>query len=106
MVTVVLTGPPAGVTLAGANEHVAPAGSPLQAKVTAPVKPAEGVTVICVLALEPAATVSAEADALTRKGEPAPATRQGAPMAASQYWAMKATGWPAEAGVVASPEIH
>jgi hypothetical protein len=44
-VTVVLSGAPAGVRVAGLNPHEAPAGRPEQAKLIAELKPFTGVTV-------------------------------------------------------------
>ncbi|MFP5236424.1 MAG: hypothetical protein ACLGSD_11025 [Acidobacteriota bacterium] len=45
MVRVEVTLPPEGVTLVGAKEHDAAEGAPLQAKVTAELKPLDGLTV-------------------------------------------------------------
>ncbi len=45
MVRVVVAAAPLGVTLDGAKLHVAPEGNPVQAKVTAWLKPLMGVTV-------------------------------------------------------------
>ena len=49
-VTVVLTGAPAGVTVAGLKLHETPEGSPEQAKVTAASKPLTGATVMLAVA--------------------------------------------------------
>jgi hypothetical protein len=45
MVSCVVTAAPAGVTVAGLKAHVAPAGRPEQAKLTAESNPFSGVTV-------------------------------------------------------------
>ena len=50
-VSVVDTGPPAGVTVAGESAHAAPVGSPEQANATGPPNPPLGVIVKVVLAL-------------------------------------------------------
>ena len=54
MVAVVVTGAPLGVTVVGLKEQVLPVGSPVQAKLTEPVKLLIGVTVIVAVPLWPA----------------------------------------------------
>jgi hypothetical protein len=58
IVTVVEAAPAVGVTVAGLKAHVAPAGSPEHANVTAPLKPFCGVTVRLNVPDAPEATVS------------------------------------------------
>ena len=60
IVSTVLTGPPAGVTLGGAKLQLAPVGNPEQLKLTGCTNPASGVTVMVMVlvTLWPAETVS------------------------------------------------
>jgi hypothetical protein len=67
IVSVVAAALPVGVTVAGANVHVAPAGNPVQLNVTAALNPFAGVTEMLAVALCPAVTVSAAGEAATAK---------------------------------------
>jgi hypothetical protein len=58
MVNWVVAVAPEGVTLAGLNEQVAPLGNPEHAKVTAELKPFDGVTVKVTVPELPELTVS------------------------------------------------
>jgi len=62
-VIVVIAVAAAGVTVAGVNVHVAPAGRPWQPKVTVPLKPPRAVRVITSVALDPRGTLSVPAAA-------------------------------------------
>jgi hypothetical protein len=64
---VVVAAVPEGVTVAGAKEHVAPAGSPEQAKVTAELNPFTGVTDSVTVPWSPESTVSDDGEALSVK---------------------------------------
>ena len=63
IVNVVVTALPAGVTVAGLNEHEAPAGSPLQANETAALNPLSGVTVSVTVPCPPELIVSEPGEA-------------------------------------------
>jgi hypothetical protein len=67
MVTVVETGEPDGVTVAGEKAHAAPEGSPEQTNETAAFNPFSGVTDMETDPLCPAITVSAEGEAVREK---------------------------------------
>jgi len=67
IVNVLVTAPPAGVTVAGLNAHVAPTGNPEHAKLTAALNPFAGVTVSIVVAVPPALTESDVDDAANVK---------------------------------------
>jgi hypothetical protein len=67
MVTVEVTGPLEGVTLAGLKEQVEYAGSPEQERVVAELKPLEGVMVMTAVVEPPGATVAEGGFAATAK---------------------------------------
>jgi hypothetical protein len=79
MVTVVETGPPEGMTVAGEKVHDAPVGNPEQLNDTAALNPLRGVTEMDTEALCPGATVRDVADGAIVKPEPA---------AVTVYWAL------------------
>jgi hypothetical protein len=60
IVSVLVTCPPAGVTVAGENEQVTPTGSPVHASTTGELKPLSGVTVTVAVAVDPCMTVTDE----------------------------------------------
>src|ERR1700689_546065 len=64
---VVMGSPPLGVTFVGLNEHVLPVGSPLQAKLTGPLKLLTGVTVMVAVPVCPANTDRLLTEELTEK---------------------------------------
>jgi hypothetical protein len=63
MVSCVVAAPPAGVTVAGEKEHVAPVGSPEQAKLTGESNPFTGVTDSVTVPRSPGSTVSEAGEA-------------------------------------------
>jgi len=67
IVSCVVAADPEGVTVVGLNEHVASAGNPEQAKLTADLKPFCGVTVRVTIPRPPAGTVNEEGDVLSVK---------------------------------------
>ena len=72
IVKVAVTGPPRGVTEAGAAVQLASAGKPVQASITCALNPNKGLTVTVGLAEFPATGVAEDGDTATMKSAPAP----------------------------------